>query len=105
MLTLVLCKVMTEPHYVRFEEEEPVPTPLGWHMTVKINQVAATPGGTRSGCCVQSPTATEYKQVGRRTWPNETDDQRELRLGVKRNVKKRAMDKFDPEKMAKKQER
>ena len=32
--------------------------------------------------------------------PNETDEQRGLRLGVKRNAKKRAMDKFDSEKVA-----
>ena len=80
---------------VRLEEDAPIASPSGWHMRVRINQIEATPGGSER---VLRSESYRFKQGA----PNETDSQRELRLGVKRNAKQRAMDKFDEAKMAKK---
>ena len=75
---------------VRLEEEDPVASPGGWHMTVRINQVGVSPGGSER---ILRSASYRFKQGA----PNETDEQRGLRLGVKRNAKKRAMDSFNAE--------
>ena len=80
---------------VRFEEEAPVASPGGWHASARIKQIERTPGGTER---VLRSESYCFKQGA----PNETDDQRKLRLGVKRDAKRRAKDKFHPEKVAKK---
>ena len=67
--------------------------PGGWHATVRIKQIEKTPGGperilrSESYRFIQAP-------------PNETDSHRQLRLGVRRDAKRRAMNKFDPDKVA-----
>ena len=78
---------------LRLEEESPVVSPNGWHATVRINQIGVSPGGSER---VLRSASYRFKQGA----PNETDEQRGLRLGVTRNAKKRAMDKFDSEKVA-----
>ena len=78
---------------LRLEEESPVVSPNGWHATVRINQIGVSPGGSER---VLRSASYRFKQGA----PNETDAQRGLRLGVKRNAKQRAMDKFDEEKVA-----
>ena len=78
---------------LRLEEELSVVSPNGWHATVRINQIGVSPGGSER---VLRSASYRFKQGA----PNETDEQRGLRLGVKRTVKKRAMDKFDSEKVA-----
>ena len=78
---------------LRLEEESPVVSPNGWHATVRINQIGVSPGGSER---VLRSASYRFKQGA----PNETDEQRGLRLDVKRNAKKRAMDKFDSEKVA-----
>ena len=80
---------------VRLKEEAPVVSPGGWHASVRIKQIERTPGGSER---VLRSESYCFKQGA----PNETDDQRKLRLGVKRDAKRRAKDKFHPEKMEQK---
>ena len=76
---------------LRLEEEAPVTSPGGWHATVRIKQIEKTPGAY----CAPS-LAYRFRQAP----PNETDSHRQLRLGVRRDAKRRAMNKFDPDKVA-----
>ena len=81
------------------QELEPVPaSPNGSTMLVTINQVEQTPGGS------QKVTQTESYKFKTAT-ENETPDTKEKRMGVKRNARRRAMDKFDPEKQAAKKKK
>ena len=80
---------------VRLEERAPVASPSGWHKSVRIDQIEATPGGSER---VLRSESYRYREGAQ----NETSDQREHRLGVRRNAKQRAYDKFDAEKVAKK---
>ena len=93
----VLCAhaVYQDMTTVRLEEEAPVVSPGGWHASVRIKQIERTPGGSER---VLRSESYCFKQGA----PNETDDQRKLRLGVKRDAKRRAKDKFHPEKMEQK---
>ena len=77
----------------RLEERAPIASPSGWHQSVRIDQIEATPGGSER---VLRSESYRYREGA----PNETDAKRALRLGVKRNAKQRAMDKFDEEKVA-----
>ena len=76
----------------RLEERAPIASPSGWHQSVRIDQIEATPGGSER---VLRSESYRYREGA----PNETDAQRTLRLGVKRNAKQRAMDKFDEDKV------
>ena len=67
----------------------------GWHASARIKQIERTPGGTER---VLRSESYRFKLGA----PNETDDQRKLRLGVKRDAKRRAKDKFQPEKVEQK---
>ena len=80
---------------MRLEERAPVASPSGWHKSVRIDQIEATPGGSER---VLRSESYRYREGAQ----NETSDQREHRLGVRRNAKQRAYDKFDAEKVAKK---
>ena len=80
---------------MRLEEEPPVASPGGWHASVRIKQIERAPDGTER---VLRSESYRFKQGA----PNETDDQRKLRLGVKRDAKRRAKDKFQPEKVEQK---
>jgi len=87
--------VLTDMTTVRLEERAPVASPSGWHKSVRIDQIEATPGGSEH---VLRSESYRYREGAQ----NETSDQREHRLGVRRNAKQRAYDKFDAEKVAKK---
>ena len=79
----------------RRKSRSAVVSPGGWHASVRIKQIERTPGGTER---VLRSESYRFKQGA----PNETDDQRKLRLGVKRDAKRRAKDKFHPERMEQK---
>ena len=78
---------------LRLEEEAPVTSPGGWHATVRIKQIEKTPGGSER---ILRSESYRFRQAP----PNETDSHRQLRLGVRRDAKRRAMNKFDPDKVA-----
>ena len=67
--------------------------PGGWHATVRIKQIEKTPGGSER---ILRSESYRFRQAP----PNETDSHRQLRLGVRRDAKRRAMNKFDPDKVA-----
>ena len=70
------------------EETEPVASVDGWIMTVHVNKIDTSPGGTRK--VLQSESYNF-----RRGADGESDDMRTKRLEVKRKSRMRAFDKFD----------
>ena len=73
------------------EESQPVASGDGWTMTVDINQIDLTPKGSRH---VLQTASYNFKEGA----DNESDDAKKKRLDVKRNVRRRAFESFDPEK-------
>lgn len=81
-----------------FEESEPVASPRGWTLTVRIDQIRITPGGSR-----QALRSESYNY--QRGADNESDELQHKRLEKKRNARGRALDKFDEAKMEAKRAR
>ena len=73
---------------VAMEETEPVPSEDGWILTVHVNKIDLSPGGTRN---VLQSESYNY----RRGADSESAEEKKKRLEVKRKSRKRAFDKFD----------
>ena len=73
---------------VAMEETEPVPSEDGWILTVHVNKVDSSPGGTRN---VLQSESYNY----RRGADSESAEEKKKRLEVKRKSRRRALDKFD----------
>ena len=73
---------------VRLEESEPVASPGGWTMTVTINQMEQTPGGSTT---LLRSENYNFKQGA----ADESTPDRVKRLDVKRGARRRCLDKFD----------
>ena len=73
-------------------EETLVASPGGWTTRATIQEVGPSPGGT-SERILRSQSYT-FKNGA----DNETEEQRKAREAVKRNARRRAMDRFDEEK-------
>ena len=70
------------------EETEPVASEDGWTMTVHVNKIDTSPGGTRKVLQSESYNFRRGADV-------ESDEMRTKRLEVKRKSRMRAFDKFD----------
>ena len=70
------------------EETEPVASVDGWIMTVHVNKIDTSPGGTRKVLQSESYNFRRGADV-------ESDEMRTKRLEVKRKSRMRAFDKFD----------
>ena len=74
------------------EELEPVASADGWTLTVTVNKVEHTPGGSKH---VRQSETYNYKAGAE----GESKELEAKRLEVKRNAKQRCLDKFDSAKM------
>ena len=73
---------------LRLEESEPIASPGGWTLTVEVNQIGKTPGGTDR---VLRSEKYNYKRGAE----NETVYRRKARAAVQRVSRQRCLDKFD----------
>jgi hypothetical protein len=76
---------------VRIEEREPVASPGGCTLTVQVNKYELTPGGSEK---LTKTTSYNYKAE----LDGESKESRTSRMDVKRNARRRALEKLDPEK-------
>ena len=88
-----LCSLVFHParrtmSALRFEELEPVASPGGWTLTVTVNQIGKTPGGT-------DRVLRSEKYNFKRGAENETAYREKSRAAVKRVSRQRCLDKFD----------